>query len=291
MARSTVLIVTPTQTRSLEISTRVLAWLKPALIGLAGATVLLASGLASVGYKYLNEGAISRQEISELREQVMHLSNLTSAEINAKLASLKQSEQMIADLQAYLQARGVNVRPVSIEPSVGQPNPAAGGPRVRITRPVPYTGSFASDAETLLQAIQAVPLGLPHLGPLTSSFGARSNPFSGRGTEHHGGLDLKGTTGEPVHVTAYGKVSFAGRRGGYGNLVEVTHDHGHVTLYGHLSRIDVREGELLKAGDVVGLLGSTGRSTGPHLHYEVQSRGARLDPEQFLALGTPLTVP
>ena len=284
MARSTVLIVSPTHTRSLEIDARLLAWLRPSLIGLSVATVLLTGALAVVGQKYLSEGATSQQQIGHLQQELGHLRQLTSAEINAKLASLKKSEQVIVELQTYLQARGVHVRPVSIEPPAGQPNPAAGGPALPIARSVPFTGSFAHDAHSLLQAIQAVPLGLPHAGPLSSSFGARSNPFTGRGSEHHGGLDFKGTSGEPGQVTASGKVSFAGWRGGYGKVVEVSHAHGHATLYGHLSRVDVEAGQTLAAGDVVGLLGSTGRSTGPHLHYEVLSRGNRLDPQQFLAL-------
>ena len=291
MARSTVLIVSPAQTRSLEIDSRLLPWIKPALIGLSAATVALAAALMAIGHRYLSDGASSQQAIGQLREEVVHLRNFTSAEINAKLAALKKSEQMIADLQAYLQARGVNVRPVSIQPPAGQPNPAAGGPATRAARPVPFTGSFARDTENLLQAIQAIPLGVPHLGPLTSSFGGRANPFSGRGSEHHGGLDLKGNTGDPVHATAQGKVSFAGWRGGYGKVVEIDHAQGYSTLYGHLSRIDVQAGQTLTAGDVVGLLGSTGRSTGPHLHYEVQSQGNRLDPQPFLALNAPLLNP
>jgi murein DD-endopeptidase MepM/ murein hydrolase activator NlpD len=290
MTRSTVLIVTPTRTRSLQIDTRALAWLKPLLIGLSVSTVLLATGLAAIGHKYLAEGASNRLEIGKLRQEVTDLRNLTSAEISAKLAALKKSEQMIADLQTYLRARGVNVKPVTIEPPPGQPNPAAGGPMVRAARPVPFTGSFARDAENLLQAVADTPLGLPHGGPLTSAFAGRPNPFTGQGSEFHGGLDFKGGIGEPVHVTAQGKVSFAGWRGGYGWVVEVRHANGYATLYGHLSRINVAAGQQLSAGDTVGLIGTSGRSTGPHLHYEVQLQGNRLNPEQFLALNTPLGI-
>ena len=143
---------------------------------------------------------------------------------------------------------------------------------------------FARDAGNLLEVLQSVPLGLPHGGAMSSAFGERANPFTGRGSESHGGLDFKGATGEPVQATASGKVVFAGWQGGYGNVVQVAHAHGYTTLYAHLSRIDVERGQPVTAGDTVGLLGSTGRSTGPHLHYEVQRRGERLDPEQFLAL-------
>ena len=293
MARSTVLIVTPEQTRSLEVDTRLLAWLRPLLLGLGASTALLAAGLVGLGAQHLTSRADSqqalderRQEIDALRREVADLKNFTSAEINAKLAALQKSEQMIGDLQTYLQARGVNVKPVSVAPPRGQPNPAAGGPALQahVGKPVPYTGSFARDAGNLLEVLQSVPLGLPHGGAMSSAFGERANPFTGRGSESHGGLDFKGATGEPVHATASGKVVFAGWQGGYGNVVQVAHAHGYTTLYAHLSRIDVERGQPVTAGDTVGLLGSTGRSTGPHLHYEVQRRGERLDPEQFLAL-------
>ena len=82
-----------------------------------------------------------------------------------------------------------------------------------------------------------------------------------------------------------GVVTFAGVQSGYGNVIQIKHRNGKdASLYAHLSRIDVERGQPVTAGDTVGLLGSTGRSTGPHLHYEVQRRGERLDPEQFLAL-------
>ena len=298
MTRSTVLIVTPHETRSLEVDTRVLRWLKPALLGLAGTSILLTAGLATVGVHYLvarveNRSALEarRQEIDQLRAQVHDLKNFTSAEINAKLSALKKSEQMISDLQSYLGARGVNVKPVSAEPPKGQPNPAAGGPAASIARPVPFTGSFARDAGDLLQTLQSVPLGLPHDGPLSSHYGGRPNPFTGRGSESHGGLDFKGATGDPVQATARGKVTQAGLQGGYGNAVVVSHGFGYSTLYAHLSRVDVKAGQDIQAGDTVGLLGSTGRSTGPHLHYEVQWRGDRLDPQSFLALDTAPAMP
>ena len=167
MARSTVLIVTPEQTRSLEVDTRLLAWLRPLLLGLGASTALLAAGLVGLGAQHLTSRADSqqalderRQEIDALRREVADLKNFTSAEINAKLAALQKSEQMIGDLQTYLQARGVNVKPVSVAPPRGQPNPAAGGPALQahVGKPVPYTGSFARDAGNLLEVLQSVPL-------------------------------------------------------------------------------------------------------------------------------------
>jgi murein DD-endopeptidase MepM/ murein hydrolase activator NlpD len=121
-------------------------------------------------------------------------------------------------------------------------------------------------------------LGLPVAAPrLTSTFGFRSDPL-GMGRRMHSGLDIPGPLGSAVRSTEAGVVSFAGWSGGYGNLVVVDHGGGVKTRYGHLLRPLVAAGEAVRAGDAVGLLGSTGRSTGPHVHYEVRIGGAAVDP-------------
>jgi murein DD-endopeptidase MepM/ murein hydrolase activator NlpD len=104
----------------------------------------------------------------------------------------------------------------------------------------------------------------------------------------HTGLDLRGDRGEPVHATASGRVSIAGREGGYGNMVQIEHGHGLATRYGHLSEIDVKVGQKVRFGEVVGRIGSTGRSTGPHLHYETRIDGEPVDPQKFLRAGVRL---
>ena len=99
----------------------------------------------------------------------------------------------------------------------------------------------------------------------------------------HTGLDFRGDSGDPVKSTASGTVSHAGWQGGYGKLVEIEHGNGLATRYGHLSEIDVRVGQYIKIGQVVGKIGSTGRSTGPHLHYETRVEGDPVDPQNFCA--------
>ncbi|MFV0679642.1 M23 family metallopeptidase [Ottowia sp.] len=298
MTRSTVLIITPEQTRSVEVSTAWLRWLKPTLTGLTLSTLGLTAGLAALAFHWHTERTQHTQQVSALQQQLSDLGNTTSQELNAKLeevntrlAALRQSEKTVADVVQYLQSRGVDVKPVSVEPRNGQPNPAAGGVPPKSAKPAAHlSGRFASDTKTLLQTLQATPLGAPHPGPLSSDFGQRANPFTGRGSETHAGLDFKGDTGETVTVTAQGRVISAKRQGGYGNLVQVQHANGYATAYAHLSRILVKPGQRLKAGDAVGTLGSTGRSTGPHLHYEVTRHGERLDPATFLNL-TPAEAP
>ena len=141
--------------------------------------------------------------------------------------------------------------------------------------------NFVNEAE---EKIRFTPLGVPHPGKETSDFGYRYNPFSGTSVEAHPGIDFKGNTGDPIKATADGMIKFAGYRGGYGNCVIIAHANEFETLFGHLSRILAKEGQKIKAGDVIGLLGSTGRSTGPHVHYEVMKNGKRMDPETFLKL-------
>ncbi|MCJ2055229.1 M23 family metallopeptidase [Methylobacterium sp. J-048] len=145
------------------------------------------------------------------------------------------------------------------------------------------------DGARLHRLAAALPLGRPTGGePVVSSpFGTRLDPFT-RGLALHTGLDLKAESGEPARATAPGRVSAADYAGGYGNMVEIDHGHGVVTRFGHLARILVRPGQRVVAGDVVGLVGSTGRSTGAHLHYETRIDGEPVDPQRFLEAGGDL---
>ena len=119
---------------------------------------------------------------------------------------------------------------------------------------------------------------------MSSPFGVRTDPFLGRPAMHTG-IDLRGDIGEPAHATAAGKVTIAGWDGGYGNMVEIDHGNGLATRYGHLSEIDVKVGQIVRIGQVIGKIGSTGRSTGPHLHYETRINGEPVDPQKFLRAG------
>ncbi len=121
-------------------------------------------------------------------------------------------------------------------------------------------------------------------GRLTSNFGTRIDPFHGRLKEHHG-LDIAAPSGTPIRATLDGTVTYAGDRGGYGNLVILRHADGTETRYGHCSSLKVREGDRIQAGQTVATVGSTGRSTGPHLHFEVRKEGKILDPAEWLGSG------
>jgi murein DD-endopeptidase MepM/ murein hydrolase activator NlpD len=146
------------------------------------------------------------------------------------------------------------------------------------------------DTDRIQRLLPYLPLRQPLTGQLqvTSPFGTRIDPFFGR-LALHPGVDLRQAYGSPVFATAAGRVTIAAPDGGYGNLVEIDHRNGLVTRYGHLSTILVTDGQEVAAGEVVGKLGSTGRSTGPHLHYEVRIDGEPVDPMRFLRAGMKLS--
>ena len=135
--------------------------------------------------------------------------------------------------------------------------------------------------------LNVLPVGWPVTGRLMDGFGHRSDPFSGEGAMHTG-IDISTVMGAPVKATADGIVAYAGWNSGYGRCVIVDHGNGYQTLYGHLSRTDVIVGEEIRQGEVVGRVGNTGRSTGPHLHYEVRIRATPVNPYRFLARVTAM---
>ncbi|HHV86983.1 MAG TPA: M23 family metallopeptidase [Petrimonas sp.] len=142
---------------------------------------------------------------------------------------------------------------------------------------------YKEQLDNLEKTLKNAPIGNPTLSDnIISKFGYRRNPFTGYGAEYHSGIDIKGERGSSVKTTANGTVEFAGWHGGYGKCVVVKHENGLKTLYGHLSEITVQEGEEVECGQVIGKLGSTGRSSGPHLHYEIIKNDEKMNPDDYL---------
>ncbi len=175
---------------------------------------------------------------------------------------------------------------------------AVGGPFVPVKLP-PANEGFQralfranlarSEVDQLTDTLRAVPVRQPVAGEIdeTSPFGVREDPFMHEPAMHTG-MDIRGEPGKSVHATAAGRVTIAGWDGGYGNMVEIDHGNGLATRYGHLSQIDVHVGDEVRIGQIIGLIGSTGRSTGPHLHYETRVNGEPVNPEKFLEAGDEL---
>jgi len=143
-----------------------------------------------------------------------------------------------------------------------------------------------AEAEALDSALTSLPFGHP-VGVQTyrtSAYGLRKDPFTKRPTFHEG-LDFGGQRETPIVATADGTVIFSGRNGGYGKSIEIDHGHGFITRYGHMNKLNVKRGQVVKKGDKIGGMGSTGRSTATHLHYEVHFQGRVYDPDKFLKAG------
>ena len=145
------------------------------------------------------------------------------------------------------------------------------------------------NVERLHSVLSAVPVRKPIIGEidLSSGFGVRADPFLGRPAMHTG-LDFRSAYGDPVHATATGVVTIAAWTGGYGKMIEIDHGNGLSTRYGHLSEILVKVGQRIVIGQTIGRVGSTGRSTGPHLHYETRIDDTPVDPQKFLRAGLRL---
>lgn len=127
----------------------------------------------------------------------------------------------------------------------------------------------------------ATPSIWPTTGAITSGFGYRQNPF-GWGKQFHSGIDIGASTGTPIYATAKGVVNFAGYQSGYGYVVFINHGYGYSTTYAHMSKFVVKRGQAVQKGQLIGYVGSTGRSTGPHLHYEVRINGRTQNPMNYL---------
>lgn len=142
--------------------------------------------------------------------------------------------------------------------------------------------NLINNKEKLLAATPAIqPISNKDLSRIASGFGYRIDPIY-KTVKMHAGLDFTAPQGTPIYATADGVIKVAGRSdGGYGNHVVINHGFGYETLYGHMYRIKARRGQTVKRGDLIGYVGSTGKSTGPHCHYEVHKNGQRLDPVYF----------
>ncbi|TPM41598.1 M23 family metallopeptidase [Mesorhizobium sp. B2-3-4] len=205
----------------------------------------------------------------------------------SRISTLADNAYKSADaIQQALQAAGLPV-----DSDFGKNESDVGGPLI----PLDSSMIFDSKVKELDEALDTLdqlkkearqlPLTNPAPGhSVTSPFGVRTDPILGTAALHSG-MDFRAPIGMAARVTAPGVVTKAGWNGGYGRMVEVDHGNGFATRYGHLSEIDVTVGEKVDAGAVIGKTGSSGRSTGPHLHYEVRHNGEAIDPLRFLTVG------
>ena len=233
------------------------------------------------------EGALARIATSLDRVEQRQVASLNTLEERFD-SKAKRIRSVLTDL-------GMDAKK---QMSGGLPAAGVGGPFVPVTlhkdagtfeRQLYRIQIARANADRLTRTLVAVPVRKPVLGEieLSSGFGIRSDPFLGRPAMHTG-LDFRASTGDPARATAAGTVESAGWNGGYGKMVEIDHGNGFSTRYGHLSEIEVKVGQKIAIGQEVGKVGSTGRSTGPHLHYETRIDGEAVDPQKFLRAGLRL---
>ncbi len=230
------------------------------------------------------------RHISAVESSLNALAHEQVAYVDGVAVRVKQRTQKIA---AVLRRLGQDVPPTHI----AEGGDAVGGPLVALgpdSDPTTFRTSVSlitGEVErfgTLRRIALRLPLTRPIPGaPITSRFGVRIDPFLGTPAMHTG-VDFRAPTGYPARATADGTVTMAGYNGGYGNMVEVDHGNGITTRYGHLSKIDVKVGQVVSKGTILGRTGSTGRSTGPHLHYEVRVDGDAIDPLRYIKAGSEI---
>jgi murein DD-endopeptidase MepM/ murein hydrolase activator NlpD len=230
------------------------------------------------------------------REQLAHLQHamdrLDAAQTNAVDEVLTSAQSRAGLLRAAVREFGLEPPRAERSPArrlFGLPARAGTEPTDQFAASVQAAKRALDEMASLIPKVEPVPYRFPLFGQtsLSSNFGVRTDPFTGA-QKMHAGMDFRAPTGTPVHAAAAGRVVTAGTASGYGNLVEIAHVNGLATRYGHLSEIDVKTGETVAAGALIGLVGSTGRSTGPHLHYETRIAGVANDPVRFLRVGIAL---
>ncbi len=256
--------------RSVRISRRLL---KVTLIGSAIALTSLAT-FSAIAFKQNIE---LRSKVTKLKEEKEDLVILLAKE-RRKNQYLEQFREKVEELEGKL----VTIEKFLRKKGIRRVPSGVGGAKVKVDLfDIEYVSFLQKEADKFHKYLTRIPLGPPVWGRITSHYGYRTDPFSGK-YEFHQGVDIKARWGTPVRATAEGKVIFAGWKAGYGKTVVIRHAFGYTTLYGHMSKITVKAGRWVKSGDIIGYVGSSGRSTGPHVHYEVWRYSRKQNPLKYM---------
>lgn len=281
--------------------------LKLLLTALKSPESIETASLRGNGGSLLMEASIEEASPRQSRSTPVVTASLEVAGFRANIDELRQEQnQFLDDAEELAVERSEQARGVLQLTGVGigrfEEQREVGGPLVEV---MAYNSQYAVDQDDIefnervtqvaarleeakfyQDVVDALPLGAPIGVPHreTSGYGLRSDPFTRR-PAFHAGMDMAAYRSAPIVASGPGVVTYAGPRSGYGRLVEIDHGYGFKTRYGHLLTVEVKKGDEINMGDLVGKMGSTGRSTGPHLHYEVWFRGKTYNPVQFLRAG------
>lgn len=259
---------------------------RPLLVAAAVVVALVMCACGALGYRLAQ--VVAAPAAGDVEQPV--LSSALVARVGTLAAQLARLEQEIAAL-----AQRLGTVPAAATLALTPRSGSAGGPMIPVEGIARLEQDVLRLEDTLLmlsgaaagQDLEAMafPNRMPVAdarAPISSQFGTRSDPFTGR-LARHTGLDIPATHGTPILASGGGRVIVAGYKGAYGRTVVVDHGDGLATLYGHASKLLVRVGDVVLPQQPIALVGSTGRSTGPHLHFEVIRNGSRVEPRQFLA--------
>lgn len=283
---------------------------KLAILLILSATILLfllATSIFSISL-FTKNRAFSGQ-LNEMREQLRTSGGLIAEQqrlaeeqqlrLKLKVAKLELSnvrqaaefkeekEEILSSAVSELTERseliGRMIDSIGIEVPQGEGDKNSGGPFIK------YKGTESDElldkADRYLKTIRFLPFGRPVDGPITSGFGKRKDPVNGQ-TAFHTGIDFRSATGDKVYATADGVVKESFFNSGYGNFILIEHGNGYDTAFGHLQKSRVKIGEKVHRGQLIGLAGNTGRSTGPHLHYEITLDNKPINPYTFMQVAS-----
>ena len=252
---------------------------KPIHLKIAGLFIFLfiSASIFSFYYSYKQHSVLNHYKNSFIFGEILqipeNLDKKNIEDLDSKLFyKLKEVENELINMQEILDKKGIK----KDLPIGGEYIPAD-----RLSES--YLDYIRQDVNNLNEALNSFPLGIPVNGRISSGYGYRNDPFKKKAA-FHSGLDFKTKYGADVLATADGVVKKAGWCGGYGKCALIKHKNGFETLYGHMSKVKVIKGQKVKAGDKIGNVGSSGRSTGPHLHYEVIKNKKNLNPSKYLNL-------
>lgn len=225
---------------------------------------------------------MTEEERQKLDEKVAHLEQKSAKQATAfqeeKETLLSAAVDELNEKSQLIEKFFGNIG-IKLPKSKNNNSRHSGGPFIQ--PPEMQRDELLFKADKYLKVIRYLPLGKPVLGPISSGFGKRKDPLNNR-SAFHTGIDFRGNRGEKIYATADGVVVNAFRNGGYGNYVIIDHGNGYASSFAHMQKYVVHKGDRVKRGQFIGFIGNTGRSTGPHLHYEITHDGTAINPYKFL---------
>jgi murein DD-endopeptidase MepM/ murein hydrolase activator NlpD len=247
------------------------------LVGLIGGSI--------AGANFFFQNRNLQQNVSSLEEK-LHSVRLANNNLQGHVVRLNEEkktllEEAVDKLNEKNQLMESILNTVGVDVEVEETQQDAGGPFIQVTEETPDDLIFK--AERYLETIQYVPLGAPAPGVITSKFGRRRDPINSR-LAFHNGVDIRGRIGTEIKATADGKIFELGTDKALGRFVIIDHKNGFRTTFGHLRKILVKRGEEVHRGQVIGLLGNSGRSTGPHVHYAISYQKKYENPLKFMRI-------